>query len=207
MSISHWKEILKKYIINNYKEYILVFLLFIIGIFIGVMIVNNCSDIQISEVSTYINNFITKFKQLENINNTELIVSSIKNNFILAVIIWFAGTTVIGLPVVLIVVLLRGIILGYAISAIALTLGAFKGIVFCLLSILLQNILFIPAILTLGVSSIKLYKSIVKEKENIKINILRHTAISTIMLGVLIMSSIFENTISITMLKSNIKYF
>lgn len=209
MQDSKWKLVLKKYVKNNYKEYILTSLIFIIGLFIGVMIINNSTETQSSEITTYLNEFITKFKGIQNINKTSLIFTSIKNNIILAVIIWVAGTTVIGLPIVLIAILLRGLILGYTISAVTLTLGASKGIIFCLISIFLQNILFIPAVLTLGVSSIKLYKSIMKDKrrENIKVEIIRHTIISAIMILVLVISSLVENVISITLLKSFIKYF
>jgi stage II sporulation protein M len=209
MQDSKWKLVLKNYVKNNYKEYILTSLIFIIGLFIGVMIINNSTETQSSEITTYLNEFITKFKGIQNINKTSLIFTSIKNNIILAVIIWVAGTTVIGLPIVLIAILLRGLILGYTISAVTLTLGASKGIIFCLISIFLQNILFIPAVLTLGVSSIKLYKSIMKDKrrENIKVEIIRHTIISAIMILVLVISSLVENVISITLLKSFIKYF
>lgn len=209
MQDSKWKLVLKNYVKNNYKEYILTSLIFIIGLFIGVMIINNSTETQSSEITTYLNEFITKFKEIQNINKTSLIFTSIKNNIILAVIIWVAGTTVIGLPIVLIAILLRGLILGYTISAVTLTLGASKGIIFCLISIFLQNILFIPAVLTLGVSSIKLYKSIMKDKrrENIKVEIIRHTIISAIMILVLVISSLVENVISITLLKSFIKYF
>lgn len=209
MQDSKWKLVLKNYVKNNYKEYILTSLIFIIGLFIGVMIINNSTETQSSEITTYLNEFITKFKGIQNINKTSLIFTSIKNNIILAVIIWAAGTTVIGLPIVLIAILLRGLILGYTISAVTLTLGASKGIIFCLISIFLQNILFIPAVLTLGVSSIKLYKSIMKDKrrENIKVEIIRHTIISAIMILVLVISSLIENVISITLLKSFIKYF
>lgn len=209
MQDSKWKLVLKNYVKNNYKEYILTSLIFIIGLFIGVMIINNSTETQSSEITTYLNEFITKFKGIQNINKTSLIFTSIKNNIILAVIIWVAGTTVIGLPIVLIAILLRGLILGYTISAVTLTLGASKGIIFCLISIFLQNILFMPAVLTLGVSSIKLYKSIMKDKrrENIKVEIIRHTIISAIMILVLVISSLVENVISITLLKSFIKYF
>lgn len=209
MQDSKWKLVLKNYVKNNYKEYILTSLIFIIGLFIGVMIINNSTETQSSEITTYLNEFITKFKGIQNINKTSLIFTSIKNNIILAVIIWVAGTTVIGLPIVLIAILLRGLILGYTISAVTLTLGASKGIIFCLIAIFLQNILFIPAVLTLGVSSIKLYKSIMKDKrrENIKVEIIRHTIISAIMILVLVISSLIENVISITLLKSFIKYF
>ena len=128
---------------------------------------------------------------------------------ILALILWIAGTTVIGLPIVLIIILFRGLVLGYTISAITCTFGTLKGIGFCLASIFLQNIIFIPAVLTLGVSSIKLYKSIIKDKrkENIKVEIIRHTVISILMCILLIMSSILENIVSTTILKKIIKYF
>ena len=209
MRNSRWKEVFKSYIINNYKEYVLVGLLFLIGLFAGVFIVNNCTNTQMDEVSTYINDFINKFKSIENIDNKELILNSIKNNIILALIIWIAGTTVIGIPVVLAMILFRGIILGYTIAAFTFTLGTSKGILFCLSATLLQNILFIPAVLTLGVSSINLYKSIIKDKrkENIKVGIIRHTIISILMTIVLVISAVVENVVSISILKKIIKYF
>ena len=89
------------------------------------------------------------------------------------------------------------------------TLGTAKGIIFCLTALLLQNILFIPAVLTLGVSSIKLYKSIIKDKrkENIKVEIIRHTIIAILMAIILIISSMLENGISITLLQKILKNF
>lgn len=209
MRNSQIKYIVRNYLINNYKEYILMALLFIIGLFTGVLIINNCKESQIFEISAYINDFITKFKIAENINKTELIVTSIKYNLFLASIIWLAGTTVIGIPIVLITTILRGLVLGYTISSITLTLGTVKGITFCLTTIFLQNILFIPAFLTLGVSSLKLYKSIIKDKrkENIKLEIIRHTVISIFMIIIMIMSSVIENIISLNILKKIIKYF
>lgn len=203
------KENLINYIKNNFKEYALVSLLFVIGLFIGVMVINNCSEIQAEKISSYIQEFITKFKNVDNLDSTSLVIESIKDNVILAIVLWLAGTTVIGVPIVLVVILFRGVCLGYTISAIAYTLGTIKGILFCLISILLQNILFIPAILTLGVSSIKLYKSIIKDrrKETIKINIIKHTLISVFIIFVLIVSAIIENVISVSILQSFIKYF
>ena len=54
------KEIIKKHILNNKKEYIIVTLLFIIGIFLGVLFVNNINESQETEVTDYLNNFIEK---------------------------------------------------------------------------------------------------------------------------------------------------
>ena len=155
---------------------------------------------------------MTKFKEIQaanSLNQVELIKDSIIQNTVLAILLWFFGTTVIGIPVVFGIVLYRGFCLGYTISLCVSIMGTGKGIIFILSTLLLQNILFIPAILALAVSGFKLYKSIVKDKrkENIRIEILRHTIFSVIMLGVLIISSIIEGFMSTNFLKMIIKYF
>lgn len=204
-----WKNIPINYVKDNLKQYMLVSILFIIGLFIGVLVVNSCSNEQTEEISTYINDFISSFKENNNLDKTELIMDSAKGNMILALILWLAGTTVIGIPIVFCVILFRGLCLGYTISAIAFTLGKLKGLLFCLITLFLHNIFFIPAILTIGVSSIKLYKSITKnrEKENIKYEMIRHTIISGLMVLVLLISSLIENCVSIGLLQGLIKYF
>ena len=99
--------------------------------------------------------------------------------------------------------------MGFTIGTFSISLGKFSGILFCILGLCLQNLIFIPAILALGVSSIRLYKSIAKDrdKENIKRELIRHTITLIIALIVLIFSAIVENIISIPILKKFIKYF
>ena len=203
------KEIAIKYIKSNSKEFIITILIFIIGLFIGVMFINNCSEDKSNLILEYINSFFDKFKQIEKIDKRTLFINSVKGNIIITIALWFAGTTIIGIPVVLGIILYRGFCLGTTISSISMALGAKKGIFFCLATLFLKNILFIPAIVTIGVSSIKMYKSVISDrrKENIKIQIISHTIISLIMLIVLIFSSFLENTISIDFLNIFMKKF
>ena len=87
-----------------------------------------------------------------------------------------------------------------------LALGTLKGTLFTILSLLLQNIISIPCILALAVSGMKLYKSIIKDKrkENIKIEILRHTVFSLFITGILVIASVVEVYISSSLVSSNI---
>ena len=202
-------NIIKEHILNNKKEYFIIFLIFIIGIFSGVFFINNIQETTKTEISNYLNQFIENFKKLEDINLIELLKNSIMQNGLLTVAIWFFGTTVIGIPIVFGIILYRGFCLGYTISLCITIMGLGKGISFVIVTLLLQNILFIPAILALAVSGVKLYKSIIKDKrkENIKLEIVRHTIFSIIMLIILLVSSVVEIFMSTNLLKCVIKYF
>ena len=143
-----------QHISNNSKEYILLTLIFLIGIFLGVMFINNSQETQRGEITSYLNNFIDKLKNTEKLESAEILKNTIIENIILAITLWFFGTTVIGIPVVFGIILYRGFCLGYSIASIILTIGVGKGIIFVLISLLLQNIIFIPAIIAIGVSRI-----------------------------------------------------
>ena len=172
------------------------------------MFVNNVSQNEQEEISTYINDFVIKTKSDSSVNYTKLFISSIKNNISIAVLLWFAGLTVIGIFVVYAAVCIRGFTLGFSISSIIATLGMKNGMIFIFYSFILQNIIFIPVLFALAISGIRLYKSIMKDrrKENIKIEILRHTIFSAMLSIMLIIASFIETYVStnIFMLTSNI---
>lgn len=89
------KDTLKQHILNNKKEYIIVVLLFLVGLFSGVFFVNNIQENQKLEISSYLNNFIEKMKTTENLKYADLLKNSMGQNILLAIMIWFFGTTVI----------------------------------------------------------------------------------------------------------------
>lgn len=193
---------------NNIKEYIIISTIFIIGIILGVMFINKISEYQHIEITNYINTFINSLKDNATINDFELLKNSIKNNFLLTFFLWFMGSTIIGISVVYLTICFRGFCLGYTISSIILTCGLGKGLLFLLSAIFLQNIIFIPIIIALAVSGMKLHKSILKDRgrENIKLEILRHTLFSLVMLIILIISSFIEVYLSKNILLLLIKY-
>ena len=192
------KDAIIDHITDNIKEYATVVLIFFIGIIIGIIFINNVNDEQGTEISNYINNFIDSMHTNSTINFLNLLKESISSNIILTICLWFAGCTVIGMPIVYGIIAFRGFCVGYTVSSIIATLGTGKGLAFSISTILLQNILIIPAIFALSVSGIKLYKSIMKDKrkENIKLEILRHTAFSAMICVTMIFASFVETYIS-----------
>ena len=203
------KELILNHIYDNIKIYLFVIIIFIIGIILGVVFTNNITEEQYIEIKDYITNFINSLKQNYNINTVNLLKKTLTNNIILSITMWLIGSTVIGIPIVLGIVIFRGFCIGYTLSAIIAVLGVQKGLLFIITTMLLQNIIFIPVIICMTISCIKLYKSIMKDKrkENIKIEIIKHTLVSLILSIFLILEAFIETYISTNLLMLVINFF
>ena len=203
------KNIVKEHVYINLKQYLIVSVLFIIGVIISVIFINNDNNTGNSQIGNNITTFIECLKTDYQVDKVKELKELIINNIFTAFILWFMGCVVIGIPIVYGIIVYRGFSLGYTISTIILTLGTWKGIMFSLITLLLQNLIIIPCIFAISVSGTKLYKVILKDKrkENIKIEIIRHTIFSLIVLCFLILSSFIEVYISDTLLWVCVKYF
>lgn len=199
--------VLYNHIINNKRGYFIVSILFFIGLIVGVLFINNTSDVKLEEINTYLNNMVKNIKSYENIDFGSLFKQSIVSNFIIIILLWFGASTIIGIPIVYGSLILKGFNIGYTISSIVSCFGIGKGIMISLSIMLLHNIIFIPAMFGASVSGVKLYQSIMKNKDrnNIKIEIIRHTLFCILMLFLMILSSIIEVYISTNIFKNLLK--
>ena len=202
------KKVIEEHITRNVKIYFILIIIFLLGLIIGIIAVNNSSQEQETEITNYINAFITELKNGSKLDYFKLLKSSFGNNLFLVIILWFMSLAVIGIPAVYGMVGYKGFCMGYTISSVVMTLGTGKGIVFVLSSMLVHNIILIPCMLAVAVSGINLYKSIIKDrkKENIKIEIIRHTLFCLIMLVVMAVGSLIETYISSNLLVSVVSY-
>lgn len=201
------KSILIEYIGDNIKEIVCTVALFLIGIIISTIFINNVTETQKNEISAYVQDYISNVKEGKNINQKAVFWDSIKNDAIFTIILWIAGLTIIGIPIVYITIIFKGFTLGYAISALIAIFGIGKGSLFVLGGMLLQNLIAIPAIFGVAVSGIRIYKAIVKgkRKDNIKLEICRHTIISLVSFNILIIESFVTAYISTALVENIIK--
>lgn len=201
-------NIVVSHIQKNSREYLIASIIFIIGILLGIVFVNNLNTIQAGEITEYLTETVADLKESKALNTLAILKSSIQNNILLVIILWLMGSTVIGLLLVFLIVCFKGFCLGYTISSIVFTLGTGKGVIIFLINMFLKNIISIPCIIALTVSGMKVYKSIMQDrrKENIKLEILRHTIFAAFILALLILSSFLEVYVSQIILKYCIKY-
>lgn len=212
MNLQTKNERIKNYIINNIKnnkkEYISLCIVLFIGVVLGVLFINNVKDDEKVQIQDYINGFIDTVKNGNEIDKVTLLKDSVVRNISIGIILWFVGSTVVGIPLVYAYIGYKGFCISYTISSCIAVLGQVKGLVFSLASILLQNIIIIPILLAISVSGINLYQSIMKDrrKENIKLEIIKHTVISIINILCLIVAAVLETYVSTNILEIVIKY-
>ncbi len=120
------KEVLLTHIKNNIRQYSIALLLFLIGVILGIIFVNNATQIQIDEITTYLQEFIEALKTNSQIDKGALLKEGLVSNLFLVLTLWFVGSTVIGAPIVYGIVIYRGFCLGYTISSAIATLGLGK---------------------------------------------------------------------------------
>ena len=125
--VNELKNIILMHIKANIKDYLVLSIILIIGVMIGVVLINNSNETSKNEISGYITSFIDSIKKEEfKIDKIKLTKISIFQNIKLVILIWIASTTIIGIPIIYIITAYKGICIGYTISAIIYTLGTWK---------------------------------------------------------------------------------
>lgn len=144
---------INKHIQNSLWLYILCLLCLCIGIVIGIYCVKYMNEIDRNSLTEYFKNFGSDISTYD-INHKALLMETIKSNIPVIVALWFLGLTMVGVPVILILDIIKGYTIGYTISLIISSLGI-KGIWFSLLTVIPQNIIYIPCIMFCSVISMK----------------------------------------------------
>lgn len=194
------KKVLIDYIDRNKKTFIILISFFIIGIFVGVTLLNNLSSNLKQEVDSYIESVINLLKENNEINMFGMFLISIKENILFILLIWFLGLTIIGGYFIYLTVLYKGFLLGYTAAAFIATLGIKTGTLVIIVSLLMQNVVFIPAMLLISENGIKLCKGIHKKCLNLKEEFIRHNIIMLITIMLILLASFIEVYFSMNLL-------
>ncbi|MBR3152431.1 MAG: stage II sporulation protein M [Clostridia bacterium] len=196
-------ENLRYYFRNNIKEYIVVSIIFLIGVVVGVMVINNSKEDQAKEVKSYVENIINNIKEEENINSNSVFTSKLKSNILFIILCGVLGSTFIGIPLLLVLIGYKGFSLGYTISSIMASSSELnKGISFSICSLLPQNIFLILSLFVVGVSGINFCKCIIsKRRDNFKFEIIKYIFFLIIAVCLAIIASLAEGYISVNLIK------
>ncbi|MFD1360620.1 stage II sporulation protein M [Lentibacillus salinarum] len=129
--------------------YIFMTILFLTGVIFGAIIVNSMNFVQKQDLFFYLERFFGGIAEDEQISSREIWTSSFFYHVKYLFLLFVLGLSVIGLPVVWILLFLKGLVVGFSVGFIVNQLGM-DGLFLASLSIAPQNLLVIPVYIIAG---------------------------------------------------------
>jgi len=130
---------------DNLLLYILVVAILIIGIIIGSLSVKLLTIEETVELTQYLSAFMGGMEEI-NLDYLIILKESLMNNIKTLISIWFLGLTVLGLPLIFVLLLSKGFILGFTAGFLIQEQGL-QGIILSVLTLALPNFLILPALI------------------------------------------------------------
>jgi stage II sporulation protein M len=171
---------IKQHLNENRWQYFTLVLLLILGIMAGNYQVAYLETGVKSNLLEMIDNYLRG--QQSEVSSSFLILKGVFINQLKTVLlIWFLGLTVIGLPLILALVFVRGLSLGFTVGFL-INEKAGAGIIMTILSIVPQNLVYIPLIIIWSVMAMNFSIYLLRGRHTAQISLGRSLAIYTSLL-------------------------
>jgi len=164
MSSSKFLSKINKHIQENFWLYIISILCVFTGIILGIYSVKYMGGSERNDLVNYLTNFVDP-SNTSGISYKLIFLQSIKNNLPVIIFIWFLGLTIVGIPIIIIIDLLKGFTVGFTFSFMISGIGK-SGVGIAMLGVLPQNLIYIPCIIFASVVSMEFSIMLLKNKFN-----------------------------------------
>lgn len=156
-------QTMKLFMKENLSLYVFVSVLFIIGVVFGAVLVNALSLEQKQEMSRHLGSFFNELHGGLIYDGAQSFKSAFALHMKWILLIWLFGLSIIGLPLILILDFLKGVLIGFTVGYLAGHMS-WKGMLFALVSVAPQNMIVIPALLICSVSAMAFSISMIKNR-------------------------------------------
>ncbi len=141
----------------SFREHSSIFLfivvLFLMGVIFGAIVVNSMSFSQKEDLFYYISQFFGQVSEGKSAENNDLFLQSFFHNSKFIGLMWVLGISIIGLPVILILLFLKGMVVGFTVGFLVSQMG-WNGFMLALVSIMPQNLIIIPVFIIMAALSV-----------------------------------------------------
>lgn len=146
------RTLILNHVRDNAIIYLFMTILFLTGIIFGAIIVNSMNFVQKQDLFFYLERFFGQIINEQSVDHTTVFKQSFFYHIKYLSLLFILGLSVVGLPIVWILLYIKGLVIGFSVGFIVNQLG-FKGLLFAALSIAPQNILIIPIYIIAGTLS------------------------------------------------------
>ncbi len=161
------KKVLNEYVYQNKKIIIGIFVCILIGVLSGIVIYLLSGKEVKQNLTTQMTDSI-KFSDNGEYIKTEIIYNGIRNNVIYILIMFGLSIMLYGSLVIYILYILKGISIGIYMATLFSIFGFWWGLLVFLLLVVLVNVVYLPAIVFIGVTLINYNLSVMEYRSEVK---------------------------------------
>lgn len=151
------------YVQEHARLFVFTIVLFIVGVVFGAIVVNALADGQKTDLFNYLRGFFALVNDNHLADSAYVTWHSIATNIKLLGLIWILGLSIIGLPVIVVLLFLKGFTIGFTVGFLVDNFAS-KGLMFAILAVLPQNIIIVPSLLVAGVAGIAFSLMLVRSR-------------------------------------------
>ena len=145
-------NLLVQHVQANSSIYLFIITLFLMGIIFGAIVVNSLSFAQKEDLYFYLSKFFSEIEDGRITSAEELFRQSFLHNVKYLGLIWLLGISIIGLPLIFVLLFMKGVVVGFSVGFLVNQMG-WSGFLLSFVSVLPQNIIIIPAFIFIGAIS------------------------------------------------------
>lgn len=138
---------------ENRSIYFFTIILFLIGIIFGAIVVNSLSLTQKNDLYMYLNQFFGQVSEGQLLQSSVVFSQSFAHYAKTVGLIWILGLSIIGLPVIFILLFLKGVVVGFTVGFLVNQMGM-TGFLLSFAAVLPQNIILVPTFIVVSTAAI-----------------------------------------------------
>ncbi len=151
------------YLREHSSIFLFIVVLFLMGVIFGAIVVNSMSFTQKEDLFYYLSQFFGQVSDEKVAEKGDLFMQSFFHNSKFIGLIWVLGISIIGLPVILILLFVKGMVVGFTVGFLVSQMG-WKGFMLAAVSILPQNLIIIPVFIIMASLSVIISLKMIKKQ-------------------------------------------
>ena len=202
-------------VMNHVREYsslyMFIVVLFVMGVISGSIIVNSLSFTQKEDLLYYLSRFFGQVEAGSIASSYQMFLESIIHNIQYIGLIWILGISIIGFPLILLLLFLKGTVIGFSVGFLVNTME-WEGFRVALVSVLPQNIILVPIMIFITVQSLAVSTNIIRRvflkqvREPLKPIIIKYVIALLISILFILVAGAIEAYFSPTLMKLVMKW-
>lgn len=186
---------LKFHIIKSKKMYLFLIIILLIGLLCGSLFITILNEEDKLMVIKQLTSFFNQIKT-NKIDYPQALKNSLTTNLIYIILIWLLGISIIGIPIIIFIVFIKGFIIGFSISAIIATyklIGLIGAFTYIFPHLIIASFIIIIISCYALYLSFNLFWSIIQKKSiNFKHIINKYSMVMIISMIIMIITSLIE---------------